>query len=78
MAGVGWAVSSPVVHPQPVSGLPLVRGATVHTPTHLSSPVAAERVWPWGPLFSFLWAGSAQWGALQATGQQVLPKGRIR
>lgn len=23
-------------------------------------PVAAGRAWPWGPLFSFLWAGSGQ------------------
>lgn len=53
-------MSLPVVHPQAMSGLPLVRGATVHPPTYLSIPVAAERAWPWGPLFSFLWAGSGQ------------------
>ena len=69
-------MSLPVVHPQPVSDL-LVRGATVHPPTHLYScgsrkgvALGASVQLPVGRLWAV--------GAIQATGQQVLPKGRIR
>lgn len=68
-------MSLPVVHPQAMSGLPLVRGATVHPPTYLSIPVAAERAWPWGPLFSFCGQAPGSRGLSRQLGSRFFLKG---